>query len=156
MGTSNNMVLHITNDVGAPSVQNPHIIPSLIYRFEGTGFTANRSNVEIFIAGGMFQRKRMPEIASIIKVQAQLTGSVTAGTLTFKPSRNGSDLGGSNLHVIISSGDNGSAEAQPSVAQWAAGDSIGVRVTSTAALAPETLEFEFTLWYATFPYLPVA
>jgi hypothetical protein len=84
---------------------------------------------------------RMPSRGSVIGFAANLTGTLTTGTLQFYPTKNGSPMANSFGFGTINIGVTGNyqrAQAEQGGFSFAEGDTIGLAFNKTGTVAPTT------------------
>lgn len=98
---------------------------------------ASQTNVALLILGA-WTTQRIVRNGWLTGFSADLNAAVAAGTLTAEVTRNG---GGTGMTITMNVGtDGGVVTRAKNVTQIFAGDDIGVRITSTAAFLPNTVD----------------
>ena len=93
----------------------------------------------------------MPFAGSIVGITAALTANKTAGVMTFAPTINGTALAsGTGLSAVAmanaTKGINKMIDANVSGARFAAGDTVGVKLTTDGSYAPTTNDLYVMVW----------
>lgn len=96
----------------------------------------------------------MPFAGSIVGVTANLTANKTAGSMTLTPTINGTALSAPAVLVNVAVANSASkkvtmTDAQQTGARFAAGDLVGVKLTTDGSYAPTTNDLYVTV-YAVF------
>jgi hypothetical protein len=112
--------------------------------------TTGLDNADLLAAGGVNTLFTAPAGGSIIGISAA-TAAITAGTITLKPHKAGTEFAevGTPAPVLSSTADTNGAYAtvRPGALRFAAGDTLGISATSTTTLNPtNTLDVEATLF----------
>ncbi len=84
---------------------------------------------------------RMPQRGSVIGFSANLTGTLTTGTLQFYPTKNGSVMSNSFTNGTVNIGTLGNherAQAGQGGFSFAEGDTVGLMFQKTGTVAPTT------------------
>ena len=112
------------------------------------GFAASQTDVQVFEVSGALQQIVMPAAGSVVKSSIQLSASVSGGTLTAKPAKNGGAFAGTGLNLAITSGDYLYAETAVDTTglTFSAGDKLGVLLTSNGAFAPTSADVQILLY----------
>lgn len=118
--------------------------------FTLTNATTGLSNSDLVFAGGAGTLVCMPNAGSVIGVTA-VTAAITAGTITLKPHKNGTEYTdvGTPAPALSSTQDtNGTyATVRPNALTFAAGETLGISATTTTTLDPtNTLDVDAVLW----------
>ena len=109
----------------------------LLYGTLGIGDAAGTLYTNITSVAGY----RMPVAGSVIGFSANLSGTLTTGTLTFFPTKNGSPMANSFTNGTINIGTFGNNETdqgQQGGFSFAAGDVIGLGFNKAGTVAPTT------------------
>lgn len=91
---------------------------------------------------------RMPQGGSVIGFAANMTGTLTTGTLQFTPTKNGSVMSSSFTNGTINIGTLGNherAQAQQGGFSFVAGDTVGLMFQKTGTVAPTTRDMNALL-----------
>ena len=91
---------------------------------------------------------RMPQGGSVIGFAANMTGTLTTGTLQFYPTKNGSVMTNSFTNGTINIGTLGNHErvfAQQGGFSFNAGDTVGLMLQKTGTIAPTTRDLNALL-----------
>ncbi len=84
---------------------------------------------------------RMPRRGSVIGMSVNLTGTLTTGTMTFYPTKNGAPMANSFANGTINIGTQGNFErdvAYQGGFSFTSSDTIGIGWTKTGTIAPTT------------------
>jgi len=95
------------------------------------------------------QEYRMPVSGSVIGYSVNLNGTLTTGTLTFQPTKNGAVMSNSFTNGTINIGTLGNHEtviAQQGGFSFNAGDTVGLMFGKTGTVAPTTRDAVALLW----------
>jgi hypothetical protein len=87
----------------------------------------------------LFDTIKMDFAGSIVSLVTQLSDVVTAGTLTVSVTKNGSAVF-SGAHTSGANSSGGVFTQDEAVDEFAAGDLIGIKITTTADYEPATLD----------------
>ena len=102
----------------------------------------NKTNEDIVLAGLSNTVAVMPYAGSVVGITVQASAEVTAGTVTFRAHKDGTEFAQSGYPApILDDGTSGAtqqsfASIRPGVLTFAAGEGIGVSYTSTTDAAP--------------------
>ena len=102
----------------------------------------NKTNEDILLAGGTGGLAVMPKSGSVVGITVQASAEVTAGTVTFRAQKDGTEFAQSGYPApILDDGTSGAtqqsfASIRPGVLTFSAGEGIGVSYTSTTDAAP--------------------
>lgn len=98
----------------------------------------------------------MPKSGSVVGVMVRASAAVTAGTVTFKPQKDGTEFAQSGAPAPVLNATNGAesyASIRPGVLTFIAGEAVGVSYTSTTDAAPtNTNDYSVVLMVQLDPY----
>jgi hypothetical protein len=151
-GGTTNEFYHLTaaQHAGLMVLNNRSTVPvPFKFCYKG-GLPASQSDVEFYEAAGSFQRILMPSDGSIVKATLQSTSNRTAGTLTVEPTKNGTKFTGNDLDLVLdeTTVNDAKSEVLPSTTglTFAAGEKLGVKVTTDSSWAPNNSDLEITFF----------
>lgn len=102
----------------------------------------NKTNEDMVLAGATNSLAVMPKAGSVIGISVQASAEVTAGTVTFRAHKDGTEFAQSGYPApILDDGTSGAtqqsyASIRPGILTFSAGEGIGVSYTSTTDAAP--------------------
>lgn len=99
--------------------------------------SANENLAMACLVSPDFNTWRAPRAGSIVGLVARLDGAIVAGTLTVQVTKNGALLGAFTLSLAVGTVESQAAQAA-GVDTYAAGDRLGMWLTSSASFAPGT------------------
>jgi hypothetical protein len=109
-------------------------------QFSDENIVTNQSNTDITMLGAGNTLFVPPKAGSIVAISARLTAAVTAGTLTIKAHKDGTELTESGAPVLTmtsaSNSQEGNSSCNQGVARFAANQGVGLSYTSTTDMAP--------------------
>lgn len=88
----------------------------------------------------------MPYGGSVVAITAALNAALSTGTLTFRPTINGSAVTAFNATALSSSKQRTADTQLSDKTVFAAGDRLGIDWTKTGTVSPTTLDATITLW----------
>ena len=92
----------------------------------------------------------MPKSGSIVGISVQASAAVTAGTVTFRAHKDGTEFPQSGYPAPVLNATNGNeshASIRPGALTFAAGDALGVSYTSSTDAAPtDSNDYGAILW----------
>jgi hypothetical protein len=102
----------------------------------------NKTNEDVVLAGGVNSLWVAPKGGSVVGISAQASAEVTAGSVTFRAQKDGTEFAQSGYPApVLDDGTSGAtqqtyASIRPGVLTFSAGEGIGVSYTSTTDAAP--------------------
>lgn len=116
---------------------NPKFGPSLAIPFSKTNLTTGESNTDLVLGGGG-SLWVAPVAGSVVGISGRSAAALTAGTITIKSHAAGTEhtQSGAPSPVLSSTATGSYAVARPRTVRFAAGDTLGVSVTTTTTLDP--------------------
>lgn len=127
---------------------NPKHGPTVGIPFSKTNLTTGESNTDLVLAGGGTLAVA-PKAGSVVGVSIRSAGAITAGTITATPHKASTEFAESGVPqpVLSSAAQASYATVRPRALRFAAGDTLGVSVTTTTTLDPtNTLDVDAQLF----------
>lgn len=126
---------------------NPKHGNAVAIPFSKTNLTTGESNTDLVLGGGSTLYVA-PVAGSVVAISGRSAAAITAGTITIKGHAASTEFtqSGAPAPVLSSSAQASYATARPRTIRFAAGDTLGVSVTTTTTLDPtNTLDVDVTL-----------
>lgn len=127
---------------------NPKHGQLVSYAFKIANATTGESNTDLSRDGGNTVEV-MPKAGSVVGIGVAGSAAITAGSATFKPHSNSTEFTDQSTPTPVcnSSSQHSYAVVRPRALRFAAGDKLGVSVTTTTTLDPtNTLDYDATLY----------
>lgn len=119
--------------------------------FRAENVDTGQTNVDMEPVAQVTTLYTMPYAGSIVGLSVKASGNVTAGTVAFQP-HNGSTEYAQNSSLLTTlttaagSSNKGYSTVRPGVLTFAAGDGIGVSLSSATNLAATTVDYNVELY----------
>jgi hypothetical protein len=88
----------------------------------------------------------MPYPGSVVAITAALNGALSTGTVTFRPTINGTAVTAFTATALSSSKQRTADSQLADKTHFAAGDRLGIDWTKSGTVSPTTLDATITLW----------
>ena len=123
--------------------------PTLAIPFTFTNATTGESDSDFTFAGGAGSLVPQPVAGSVVGVGIRASAAITAGTMTVKVHKDGTEYPDESAPApaLDSDAQESYASVRPSVLTFAAGEAVGLSLTTTTTLdATNTLDIDGLLY----------
>ena len=119
------------------------------FAFHGT-FSPSQTNIEIYDSRGITKRQTVQYSSSIVSVVFQSGSAVTAGTITAKPTINGTPVSPANLDTVLNTTDTltkyTTVAGSTSGFILTAGQQVGIVLTSDGTFANSGADLQISVY----------
>ena len=130
---------------------NPKFGPTVALSFNVSNVDTAATNTDLTVADGVGTLALMPYAGSIVGLSIKANANVTAGTIAFNVHKESTEYAQASsllttLTTASGSSNIGYTTVRPGVLTFAAGEGIGVSVSSATNLAATTVDYSAILW----------
>ena len=119
---------------------NPKSGPVVPFVFHKTNLTTGEANADLLAQDGIGTLAIMPKAGSVVGITLNASGAITAGTITASAHASSTEYANTPAPVASSAAQSSYAVTRPRNIRFAAGDKLGVSVSTTTTLDPTNTE----------------
>jgi hypothetical protein len=121
---------------------NPKHGAHLAIPFSKADLTTGESNTDLLAQDGVGTVYVAPKAGSVVGISINASGAITAGTITARAHKDSTEFAQTGYPAPVSNATNEKtyANVRPGALRFAAGDGLGISVTTTTTLDPTNTE----------------